>query len=326
MNSRIYLLIGLISQTNPIFSAEPPSKVTAPVKEAELPTLHLTPQAVQRLGIVTAEVTKKDLHATRSYPGIVRWPAGSATDAMAPAPLASPEELRLLAERQTTADGTVTAAQAALEAASLARQRASTLAEAKAGSSKILEEAAAAELQAKAASDTAKQQRALLGQPAADIARNPQKWISVAVPVTDLVSAKQARETTIKPLGQRTAKPIPATLAAREGTALLGGSVELFYAVSDAALSLGQSVEVTLTSAETKEPALTVPWSAVVYDATGGSWIYAATGPETFSRRRVSISRVSGDTAILTAGPAAGTKVVTVGVAELFGAEFGGFK
>ena len=35
------------------------------------------------------------------------------------------------------------------------------------------------------------------------------------------------------------------------------------------------------------------------------------------------MDRVDGDTAYLLAGPAAGTKVVTVGVPELFGAEYG---
>jgi len=39
--------------------------------------------------------------------------------------------------------------------------------------------------------------------------------------------------------------------------------------------------------------------------------------------RRVEILRVEGDLAILARGPAPGTAVVVVGVAELFGTEFG---
>lgn len=323
MHPRHFLFILLISA---LHAADPPSSVTAPVKEAELPTLHLTPRAVERLGLQSVEITRQSLPQSRSYLGTVRMPVGSATDALAPAPLTSPEELRLLAERQAVADGAASVATVALQAAALARERASTLAKAKVGSDKILQETAAIEQQAKNALSTADQQRALLGLPVADISRNPQRWISVAVPSLDLVAMKQAREAAIKPLGPSKEKPLPATLTARDGTALPGGMVELFFTVAGETLTLGQSVEVILPKAGTAEPALTAPSSAVIYDATGGAWVYTVKGPETFARSRVSVSRIAGETAILAAGPPAGTKIVSVGVAELFGAEFGGFK
>ena len=40
-------------------------------------------------------------------------------------------------------------------------------------------------------------------------------------------------------------------------------------------------------------------------------------------RRRVQVSRVAGDQAVLATGPAVGSKIVTVGAAELFGTEVG---
>ena len=40
-------------------------------------------------------------------------------------------------------------------------------------------------------------------------------------------------------------------------------------------------------------------------------------------REKVVIDAIEGDRAFLSTGPAAGTKVATVGVAELFGAESG---
>jgi hypothetical protein len=43
----------------------------------------------------------------------------------------------------------------------------------------------------------------------------------------------------------------------------------------------------------------------------------------TFVPQEVVIARIDGDTAILTSGPAPGTEVVTVGAAELLGAEYG---
>jgi hypothetical protein len=42
-----------------------------------------------------------------------------------------------------------------------------------------------------------------------------------------------------------------------------------------------------------------------------------------FIRHQISIDRVEGESAILSEGPDAGTKVVTVGAAELIGTEFG---
>ena len=66
-----------------------------------------------------------------------------------------------------------------------------------------------------------------------------------------------------------------------------------------------------------------VAFSAVVYDADGKSWVYVNSGPRTYVREPVTLERVDGDVAYLRDGPKAGTAVVTVGVAELFGAEYG---
>lgn len=64
-----------------------------------------------------------------------------------------------------------------------------------------------------------------------------------------------------------------------------------------------------------------VPYSAVVYDPDGTPWTY--TNPEglTYVRERLTIDRIEGPNAILVKGPPNGTKVVSVGGMELFGAE-----
>lgn len=71
------------------------------------------------------------------------------------------------------------------------------------------------------------------------------------------------------------------------------------------------------------QSALVVPYAAVLYEADGSAWVY--TNPEglLFVRAEVHIDRVDGETAVLTAGPPVGTLVVTVGGAELWGAEHG---
>ena len=67
----------------------------------------------------------------------------------------------------------------------------------------------------------------------------------------------------------------------------------------------------------------TIPYAAVLYDADGGTWTYINLEPLVFMRHPISIDYIEQDRAVLTSGPPVGTAVVTVGAAELFGAEFG---
>jgi hypothetical protein len=68
---------------------------------------------------------------------------------------------------------------------------------------------------------------------------------------------------------------------------------------------------------------MVVPYSAVFYSPTGETWVYVSPKPLTFVREEIVVDRIDGDKALLKDGPSAGTKVATVGVAELFGAESG---
>ncbi len=86
--------------------------------------------------------------------------------------------------------------------------------------------------------------------------------------------------------------------------------------------SPGQRVAVALALNEPAD-ALTVPWSAVVHDYFGGTWVYVKTADRTYSRERVLVRHVTGETAVLDDGPPPGKPVVAAGAAELFGAESG---
>jgi hypothetical protein len=66
-----------------------------------------------------------------------------------------------------------------------------------------------------------------------------------------------------------------------------------------------------------------VPYAAVLYDAHGDTWVYATSKQDVFVRTQVRVDRIDGDVALLLDGPPSGTSVVTVGLAELFGAETG---
>ena len=65
-----------------------------------------------------------------------------------------------------------------------------------------------------------------------------------------------------------------------------------------------------------------MPYAALIYDAEGNAYAYTAPEPLTYVRKEIEIDRVDGDGIVLSGGPPAGTKVVTVGAAEVYGTEF----
>ena len=66
-----------------------------------------------------------------------------------------------------------------------------------------------------------------------------------------------------------------------------------------------------------------IPYSAVVYDTDGSTWTYVHIAARTYERKPITVTEIDGETALLSAGPATGTAVVTVGAAELLGTEYG---
>ncbi len=83
-----------------------------------------------------------------------------------------------------------------------------------------------------------------------------------------------------------------------------------------------QRLDIKTTAARTAAGRMVVPYAAVLYDAKGQTWVYTSPEPLKFVRHAISVAYIDGDQAVLTAGPPAGTQVVTVGGQELFGAEF----
>ncbi|MFF2031467.1 hypothetical protein [Arthrobacter sp. NPDC058192] len=67
---------------------------------------------------------------------------------------------------------------------------------------------------------------------------------------------------------------------------------------------------------------VTLPYAALLYDSSGKTWVYTNPAPQVYQRQPVTVSKVESGVVTASAGPAAGTVVVTVGAAELFGAEF----
>jgi hypothetical protein len=65
-----------------------------------------------------------------------------------------------------------------------------------------------------------------------------------------------------------------------------------------------------------------IPYAAVLYDADGRTYTYTSPKPLVFVRHPIRVIRIQGARALLSSGPPAGTRVVTVGSQELYGSEY----
>jgi hypothetical protein len=75
-------------------------------------------------------------------------------------------------------------------------------------------------------------------------------------------------------------------------------------------------------SPRSEHPQKAVPYSALIYDPQGNTWIYTNPQERVFVREQVEVDFIDGDHVYLAKGPEPGTAVATVGVAELYGTEF----
>ena len=66
---------------------------------------------------------------------------------------------------------------------------------------------------------------------------------------------------------------------------------------------------------------LVVPYGAIMYDPKGATWTFTNPQPLVYVRHKIVVENIEGNRVILSEGPPAGTVVVTVGAAELMGAE-----
>lgn len=66
-----------------------------------------------------------------------------------------------------------------------------------------------------------------------------------------------------------------------------------------------------------------VPYAAVIYDTEGNTWVYTNPEPLKFVRESIEVDYITGEDVILAKRWSSKAPVVTVGVAELYGAETG---
>ena len=71
------------------------------------------------------------------------------------------------------------------------------------------------------------------------------------------------------------------------------------------------------------ETRLVIPYASVIYGLNGETWAYTNPEPLTFIRESLTVDFIEGEMAVLIDGPAPGTVLATVGVAELYGIDTG---
>lgn len=103
------------------------------------------------------------------------------------------------------------------------------------------------------------------------------------------------------------------------------GMTTMSYFVMDEEANLvdGQRLMVELAMKGGEGLRLVVPFSSLLYDIYGETWIYISPEPLQFIRVPVVVDYIEGDLVVLEEGPEVGTEVVTVGVAELHGTDTG---
>ncbi len=376
-------------------SPTPPAAVAKPLKEDQINTITLTPEAVERLALRTAAVERKPFHRVRVYGGEVTTPVGRSVLIAAPIsgtlkapteqalqpgqsvkkgqvlfellPLLTPEGRANLAAMKIDADGQVKSAQTQLDAARIVLERAQRVYQSEAGSRKAVDEAQAQFDLAHKALESASARNELLGKVAGEVERGTaaplliecpeagmlrnvaafagqtvpagatlfevvnldRVWLRVPVYVGDLKEVEPEAEASVEDIAgasrAQSGSGLPAApVAAPPSANSAAGTVDLYYALDNRQTKLrpGQRVAVAL-KLKAEAQSLAVPWSAVIHDIHGGTWVYEQTGERVFVRRRVTVRHVIGDTAVLAAGPTPGVKVVSAGAAELFGTETG---
>jgi membrane fusion protein, heavy metal efflux system len=169
-------------------------------------------------------------------------------------------------------------------------------------------------------------QQVATGAPLFEVEQLDPIWVRVPIYVGDLPRIALDKDARVGSLADKSseAKIVAKPAAAPPAGDPLASTIDLFYEVPNPKIAFrpGQRLGVSVPLVGEAE-GLVVPSSAVYYDLHGGTWVYEQTKEHTFERRGVEVEQISGGVAVLTRGLKPGAKVVTVAVAELYGAGSG---
>ncbi|MGQ0505877.1 MAG: efflux RND transporter periplasmic adaptor subunit [Myxococcaceae bacterium] len=148
------------------------------------------------------------------------------------------------------------------------------------------------------------------------------RWVRASFAASDAQSVATLREVRARRLGSLESLQLAPVIAPPSADPIRG-TVDRFFMLPDAAdWTPGERVLVEVVVAS-QQPWLAVPFTAIVRDAEGSSWVYEQAAPLSFRRRRVEPIRREGERMLLARGLAQGALVVSVGATELWGFELG---
>lgn len=170
-------------------------------------------------------------------------------------------------------------------------------------------------------------QPVVAGQPLFEVADLSTVWIRVPLYMGDLGDIDRELPARILPLARN--QGAPGIAAQPVGVPAVGNSasatVSLMFEIAapDHGLVPGQRIRAEIPALGDATSRKVIPWSSVLYDLHGNTWVYTCPDPLSFVRRSVSVDYFDGELAVLSNGPPPGTVIVTTGATELFGTEFG---
>ena len=165
----------------------------------------------------------------------------------------------------------------------------------------------------------------MAGGPLFEVMNTDTLWVRVPVYVGEIADIAVEQSARVGELAARAGQTLlkAEPIAAPPTATALSSTVDLYYQLPNTTglLRPGQRVSVQLPLVGSVEQRV-IPWSAIVQDVYGGSWIYERIGEHKFTRRRVQVTQVVDSWAVLENGPPVGATIVVTGVAEIFGTEF----
>jgi len=157
------------------------------------------------------------------------------------------------------------------------------------------------------------------------VSNQSKAWIRTAVPVGDIDQMAIHDIAVIQNFSnQRSPRFVAMPISAPPSSVINTLTVDVYHELNNVASSFtpGQRVNVELKM-RGKAFFDTIPWSSVIFDIYGNTWVYEKTTAQTYNRRRVIVDHVVGEEAVLQHGPAKGKEIVYQGAQELFALETG---
>ncbi|HMU39815.1 MAG TPA: HlyD family efflux transporter periplasmic adaptor subunit [Pseudomonadota bacterium] len=178
-------------------------------------------------------------------------------------------------------------------------------------------------------------QLVLAGAPLVEIVDDEVAWVRVPVPAGATASLPAKSAAYVEALSASSAAAAVAAPPAEHAPVTASpqqSTVDRYFVLPQPThFEVGQTVAVWLTQGEETDAPI-IAANALLYDATGGTWVYQQAAPHSFVRRRVEVIRIAEGVAFLShrslhpSGLRLGDLIVTAGAMEIFGTEFGSGK